>query len=96
MWWIFGLHDVVFPLLALKQVVSTYRPEIVGQEFFLLGIIPGTNVQLTFSGIVIAVWLALFVYAIYLLYPKAKKIAKAIDPYPWLPAKMNYIELIAL
>ena len=96
MWWIFSFHDLVFPLLALKQVVNTTRPEIVGQQFFMLGIVPGTNIQLTFAGIAITVWAILFGYFIYLIYPKAVKITESIDPYRKLPANMTYFDLIAL
>jgi hypothetical protein len=96
MWMLFGFHDLVFPLMAMKQIVGTARPEILGQQFFMLGLIPGTNIQLTFASIVSIGWAILFIYFIYKVYPAGKKLALSIDPHPELPPRMNYFDLVAL
>ncbi|MEI6237080.1 MAG: hypothetical protein WCP03_00560 [Candidatus Saccharibacteria bacterium] len=96
MWILFSFHDLVFPILALKQIVDTARPEILTQQFFMLGLIPGTNIQLTFESIIIICWATIFGLFIYKIYPLAQKLAASIDPYPNLPPKINYFDLIAL
>jgi hypothetical protein len=96
MWMLFSFHDLVFPILALKQIVSTARPGILTQQFFVLGLIPGTNIQLTFESIIIICWLIIIGLLIYKIYPMAQKLAMSIDPYPNLPPKINYFDLISL
>lgn len=96
MWWIFSFYDFALPFLAFRQLLSTIRPEVTALRFFMLGLIPGTNIQITFNDIVLCFGAIAFGLIVARLYKKGQKITKNIDPHPYLPVKMNYFDSIAL
>lgn len=96
MWSLFSIHDSVYVLLSFNQMISAIHVEAALQRFFLLGIIPATDVQITFTGIIVGVWLVCFFMLSRILYARGQSAIKAIDPYAYLPAGMTYFDSIAL
>lgn len=96
MWSLFSVHDSTYLLLSLQQITSSIHYEAAMQQFFLLGLIPFTNIQLSFSDIVIACWSILFITLCWKLYHFGLRTIKSIDPLEKLPASMTYFDSIAL
>jgi len=60
----------------------------------LLGIVPGTNFQITFADIVFIVWAILFAVLVSKLYIRAQKILFKINLISFLTSGINNLKLI--
>lgn len=96
MWWLLGFYDFVWPMLAIKELAVAANADNVIFRFLMLGIVPGTNLQISFGDIVCLIWAVLFLVLTYYLFFKAQKIISHLDPYRHLPINMTYISLVAL
>ena len=96
MWSLFSIHDSAYVLLSFNQMMSAIHLEAGLQQFFLLGIIPATDIQITFADIIVGVWLIGFFAMSQLLYGWGQNAIKNMDPYSYLPAGMTYFDSIAL
>lgn len=85
MWWFFSIQAIVFPILALEHSAVSADLSNIGPQFFLLGLIPGTNFQITFTDIIFCLWLSIFVIFAMNLYLRAQIILAKINLYRYLP-----------
>lgn len=53
MWWYLTLADSTRPVLGLLETVNSMHPQDALFAFIVLGIVPGTNIQLNFYAIAI-------------------------------------------
>jgi len=81
MWWLFSIQDIEFPILAIKHLMASIDFSTIGPQFFLLGIVPGTNFQITFTEIVFCLWAFLFTIIVFHLCLKARAILIKINFY---------------
>lgn len=96
MWWLFSIHDTVYPIFALIHLISTINVNIAWSRIFLLGLVPGTTIQITFDHLVVAFILFIFFISAYSCLKVGQHIIKKIDPDYMLPRGMSRIDLIAL
>lgn len=67
MWWLIDLLAFIIPVSLITDNAVTAAFAITFNQFLLLGIIPGTNIQITFTWLIVGSWCAFFVW----LYAKA-------------------------
>jgi len=65
----------------------------IGAQLFLLGIVPGTNFQITFADIVFMVWAILFAVLVSKLYIRAQKILFKINLISFLTSGINNFKI---
>jgi hypothetical protein len=96
MWWLLSIHDFIGPWLALKELVGLANLDRTFTTFLMLGILPGTNYQISFGDIICFIWLVIFTYISYRLFFKAQEILSHLDPYRHLSVNTTYLSLISL
>lgn len=88
------------PLLFIAQSIGLSSHvsylEVILQQFVLLGIIPGTSIQLELNDIILLLINALIAFIVIKLYTTALRHIDAIDPDKDLPPGINRIDLTAL
>lgn len=67
MWWLFNLQTLILPFFKMLHLAPSFNMETVMQQFFMLGLIPGTNFQITFKEIVYGLGLMSAAFMIYKL-----------------------------
>lgn len=96
MWWLF-LPQIVFISQGVVSLWPGARFEVMMQQFLLLGIIPGTTVQLSFSSVcLLLVCLSLGLLTLRLYSLAMRTIHTTIDPDYDLPPGIRRIDLITL
>jgi hypothetical protein len=96
MWWLFGFYDLILPVIALYHLVNNVPLEETAARFILLGIVPFTNYQVTFSQLMIFIWFCLSLLITYKLYFRAQKVLNSVDPYRAISSQQVYLKLISL
>ena len=94
MWWFFNFQSIILPILNLTHIAGPVRLNVIGAQLFLLGIVPGTNFQITFADIVFIVWAILFAVLVSKLYIRAQKILFKINLISFLTSGINNLKLI--
>lgn len=85
-----------FIVQSSLNMTTFLKVEILVQQFLLLGIIPGTNIQLSLNDLVLGLAYSLLGFVAYRLYVAALNAIEHIDPDHDLPPGIRRIDLIAL
>jgi hypothetical protein len=64
MWWFFSYYEIVLPLEIIKHLLGIAHVDIIGTQFVMLGLIPGTNFQITFTDMLFGLWACLFIWLV--------------------------------
>ena len=96
MWQIFSVHDATFLVLSIKNSIGQLSVEDSLQQFLFLGLIPGTNIQLSFDIIKYGLMLAAVITLTKILHSIAKRRINNIDPLKDFPPGFTKFDLIAL
>lgn len=94
--WLVFFPQFVFVIQSAFSFISLMKAEIVLQQFLLLGIIPGTNIQLSLNDMLLWVGYVILLYIAYYLCMLAIDTIDRIDPDHDLPPGIRRIDLIAL
>lgn len=94
--WLAYFPQILFLWQSLAPQFRYDYFESVVQQFLLLGIVPGTNVQLTLNDILLTITYIVLAMLAYKLCSVALHAIDAIDPDKDLPPGIRRIDLIAL
>jgi len=95
MWSVF-IQPLLFIAQSIGQSLHVMYLEVMLQQFLLLGVIPGTAIQLELNDIVLILMYMFIAFIVIKLYATALRFIDAIDPDKDLPPGINRIDLIAL
>jgi hypothetical protein len=88
MWWLYS-WALLFVPATLNKFIPNLQIDKMIDQFLLLGIIPGTKIQITFSWFIISAWIAFFAWLALHALPEARKIIKT-------QKRINDIDLFSL
>lgn len=94
--WSAFIQPLLFIAQSIGQSFQVTYIEVIVQQFVLLGIIPGTDIQLDLNDIVLMLVNIFIAFIVIKLCVTALRYIDAIDPDKDLPPGINRIDLIAL
>lgn len=89
MWYLFLIFAGGYALHRVLEFIPTNGIELAVNQFLLLGIIPGTNISITFNWFIVAFWLIFFYWLL------TKVTFAQLQKYRMFK-KMNHINQISL
>jgi hypothetical protein len=90
MWWFFSFWDISILLIVIDKLLDIAKLDVMIARFFLLGLLPGTSFQITFSEIVIILWVVVFALFIRWFYLYVQKYNLAINSNYSLPKNISF------